>query len=75
MVSLRSLVVSAALVAVPVLAVLGPEEIANGLDTLSRKFQVLQGPAQGITVVDATLIVIDQGSFPVCHLLARFLLL
>ncbi len=65
MVSLRSLVTGAAFIVVPVLAALTPSQIADGLSRLTQQAQDLQGPAQSITIVNAPLIVIGQGPFPV----------
>ncbi len=66
MVSLRSLVIGAALIAAPVLAALTPTQIADSLSALTKQAQDLQPVAQSITIVNAPLIVIGQGPFPVC---------
>jgi hypothetical protein len=65
MVSLRSLVAGAALMAAPIMAALTPAQIADGLKSLTVKSQALQGPAQSITIVNAPLIIIGQGPLPV----------
>ena len=66
MVSLRSLVVGAAVIVAPVLAALAPSQIADGLNALSKQAQDLQPVAQSITLINAPLIIIGQGPFPVC---------
>jgi hypothetical protein len=66
MVSLRSLITAAALIAAPVMAALSPQQINEGLGRLTQKVQDLQEPASSITIVNAPLIVIGQGPFPVC---------
>lgn len=42
-----------------------PQQIADGLASITQKFQTLQAPAQSITILNAPLIVIGQGPFPV----------
>ena len=66
MVSLRSLVVGAAFIVAPVLAALTPSQIADGLKALSQQAVDLQPVAQSITIINAPLIIIGQGPFPVC---------
>lgn len=66
MVSLRSLVTGAvALMAATVNAALTPQQIADGINRITEKSRALQEPAQSITIVNAPLIVIGQGPFPV----------
>ena len=65
MVSLRSLVAGAALMAASVLAAATPQQIADGIRAITQKSQALQPVAQSITVLNAPLIVIGQGPFPV----------
>lgn len=67
MVSLRSLVAGVALIAAPVMAALTPGQLADGIKILTTKSQALQAPAQSITLLNAPLIVIGQGPFPVCR--------
>lgn len=66
MVSLRSLIGAAALMAAPVMAALSPTQLTDGLKKLTTMAQDLQAPAQAITIVNAPLIIIGQGPFPVC---------
>ncbi len=66
MVSLRSLVAGAALIVAPVMAALSPAQLTEGLNKLTSQAQGLQSVAQSITIVNAPLIVIGQGPFPVC---------
>jgi hypothetical protein len=65
MVSLRSLVAGAALIAAPVMAALTPTQLTSGLDSLKKLALDLQGPASQITVINAPLIIIGQGPLPV----------
>ncbi len=71
MVSLRSLVIGAAALAAPVMAAITPTQWADGIKRLTAQSQDLQGPAQSITLVNAPLIIIGQGPFPVCSGLCR----
>ncbi|KAL2194703.1 UVI-1 [Corynascus similis CBS 632.67] len=64
MVSLRSLVAGAALMAASVLAAATPQQITDGIRMITQKSQALQPVAQSITVLNAPLIVIGQGPFP-----------
>lgn len=41
-----------------------PQQIADGINSLTQKSSALQGPAQSITILNAPLIVIGQGPFP-----------
>ncbi|KAI1129343.1 hypothetical protein F5Y10DRAFT_238398 [Nemania abortiva] len=41
-----------------------PQQIADGIKSITQKSQALQGPAQSITILNAPLIVIGQGPFP-----------
>jgi hypothetical protein len=70
MVSLRSLVAGAALIAAPVMAALTPTQLTTSLDSLKQLALDLQGPASQITIINAPLIIIGQGPFPVCLSLA-----
>ncbi|GAP87006.1 putative uvi-1 protein [Rosellinia necatrix] len=47
------------------MAALTPQQLADGIKSLTQKSQRLQAPAQSITIVNAPLIVIGQGPFPV----------
>ncbi|KAK2766778.1 hypothetical protein FQN54_006092 [Arachnomyces sp. PD_36] len=53
-----------AVMSVTALAAATPQQIADGLKSITQKSQELQGPAQSITVVNAPLIVIGKGPFP-----------
>ncbi len=66
MVSFRSLIAGAALIAAPVMAAATAEQVAASLKSLTNKASALQGPAQAISIVNAPLIIIGQGPFPVC---------
>jgi hypothetical protein len=66
MVSLRSLAAGAVLIAAPIIAALSPADVVGGLAQLTGKSQALQAPAQSISIVNAPLIIIGQGPFPVC---------
>ena len=50
MVSLRSLVVGVALIAVPVMAVFTPTQVANGIDQLTGQTQALEPIANSISI-------------------------
>lgn len=65
MVSLRSLVAGAALMAAPIMAALTPAQIVDGTNSLTEKSRALLGPAESINLVNSPLIVIGQGPFPV----------
>jgi len=67
MVSLRSLVAGVALIAAPVMAALTPAQLVDGINMLTSKSQALQAPANSITIINAPLIIIGQGPFPVCR--------
>lgn len=41
-----------------------PQQIADGIKSITQKSQALQAPAQSITILNAPLIVIGQGPFP-----------
>jgi hypothetical protein len=73
MVSFRSLVAGVACLAAPVMAALTPLQISDGLKKVTQLSRDLQGPAQSITILNAPLIVIGQGPFPVCFRSHRFL--
>lgn len=66
MVSLRSLITSAALIAAPVMAALTPMQLSDGINMVTKQSRDLQPVAQSITLVNAPLIVLGQGPFPVC---------
>ncbi|KAK4246900.1 hypothetical protein C7999DRAFT_15014 [Corynascus novoguineensis] len=63
MVSLRSLVASAALMAAPVLAALTPQQITDGIKLMAQKTYALHKPAQSITTANP-LVIIGGGPFP-----------
>ncbi|KAI1116443.1 UVI-1 [Nemania sp. NC0429] len=46
------------------MAGLTPQQIADGLNTLTQKSTALQGPAQSITLVNALLFPLGQGPYP-----------
>ncbi|KAI0541940.1 hypothetical protein GGR58DRAFT_454516 [Xylaria digitata] len=46
------------------MASLSPQQIADGIKSITTKSQALQAPAQSITILNAPLIVIGQGPFP-----------
>lgn len=54
-----------ALCGTAVMGSLTPQQIADGLSSMTQKTQALQAPAQSITLINAPLIVIGQGPFPV----------
>ncbi|KAK3898510.1 hypothetical protein C8A05DRAFT_47201 [Staphylotrichum tortipilum] len=65
MVSLRYFVTGAiALVAATVNAAATPQQIADGINSITQKSSALQGTAQSISVLNAPLIIIGQGPFP-----------
>ncbi|KAK4460561.1 hypothetical protein QBC42DRAFT_205529 [Cladorrhinum samala] len=65
MVSLRTLFTSAAaMLAVPALAAITPEEMVTNINRLTEKSKALQAPAQSISLLNAPLIIIGQGPFP-----------
>ena len=69
MVSLRSLIAGVVLVAAQVTAVFTPAQLTAGLNQLASKSQALQSTANGITLLNAPLIIVGLGPFPVyCHL-------
>ncbi|KAI1826794.1 UVI-1 [Xylaria intraflava] len=41
-----------------------PQQIADGIKSITQKSQALEAPAQSITIVNAPLIIIGQGPFP-----------
>jgi len=66
MVSIRSLFTSAvAMMALPVMGAVTPQQIAGTLKDITDLSLKLQKPAQAITIVNAPLIIIGQGPFPV----------
>ena len=65
MVSFRSLIVGVALTAAHVMAVFTPAQLADGIDQLASKSQALQPIANSITLINAPLIIIGLGPFPV----------
>ncbi|RWA14324.1 hypothetical protein EKO27_g816 [Xylaria grammica] len=46
------------------MAALSPQQIADGIKSITTKSQALQAPAQSITILNAPLIAIGQGPFP-----------
>ncbi|KEZ44983.1 hypothetical protein SAPIO_CDS2369 [Scedosporium apiospermum] len=67
---LKSVVTAMALTVTTVLGNLAPQQIVDGLDSLTAKAVALQPVAQSITILNAPLIVIGQGPFP--QLIAGF---
>ncbi|KAI1358120.1 UVI-1 [Xylaria arbuscula] len=53
-----------ALMASSAMAALSPQQIADGLKTITDQSAAIKAPAQSITIVNAPLIVIGQGPFP-----------
>lgn len=53
-----------ALMASSAMAALSPQQIADGLKTITDQSAAIKNPAQSITIVNAPLIVIGQGPFP-----------
>jgi hypothetical protein len=66
MVSIRSLVTGAALIAAPVMATLSPVELAESIKGFTKKCQAVQDPVQSITLTNAPLIALGRGPLPVC---------
>ncbi|KAH6624010.1 hypothetical protein B0J18DRAFT_427058 [Chaetomium sp. MPI-SDFR-AT-0129] len=64
MISLRSLIAGAAVLAAPVMAALSATQVTDGLNKVTQKSLELQPVADSITVVNAPLFVIGQGPFP-----------
>ncbi|KAK3304735.1 UVI-1 [Chaetomium strumarium] len=64
MVSLRSLVTGAALIAAPVMATLSPAELVDRINELTKKSEALHAPVQSITLTSAPLIALGQGPLP-----------
>lgn len=65
MISLAKLFTVALAATSVVIAAASPQQVADGIKSLTQKSQDLQGPAQSITIVNTPLIVIGQGPFPV----------
>lgn len=65
MVSLKKIVAAVIAITIPVTAVKYPAEVVKCIQGLTQKSQALQGPAQSISLVNAPLILIGQGPFPV----------
>jgi hypothetical protein len=66
MVSFRTLMCAAVAVATtPSLAAITPHQTVSNLRTLTTKAQALQAPASSISIVNAALIVIGLGPYPV----------
>lgn len=72
MVSSRKLLVSAAALAAPTNAVLTPAQIVGSIQVLTTKSQLLQAPAQSITILNAPLVIVGLGPFPVRDHVCRF---
>ncbi|KFY04321.1 hypothetical protein V491_09388 [Pseudogymnoascus sp. VKM F-3775] len=64
MISLPKLFTAALAATSVVIAAATPQQIADGIKSITQKSQALQAPAQSITIVNAPLIVIGQGPFP-----------
>ncbi|KAI1827273.1 UVI-1 [Xylaria intraflava] len=62
---LFSKIFSGLAMAASAMAAATPQQIADGINSITQKSQALQTPAQSITVLNAPLIVIGQGPFPV----------
>ena len=66
MVFLRSLVAALGFIIAPVTAVFTAAQLASSIDGLSTIAQGLQPTANSITVLNAPLIVVGLGPYPVC---------
>ncbi len=68
MVSIHSTLIRAvAFLALSATADTTPQQVADDINQLSQKSQALQGTAQSITVLNAPLIVLEEGPFRVCQ--------
>jgi hypothetical protein len=67
MVSLRSLVAGIAFIVVPIIATLTPSQVADGLEQMAHESLALEPTANSISILNAPLIIIGQGPFPVRH--------
>lgn len=65
MISLPKLFTAALAATSVVFAAATPDQISAGLKSLTQKAANLQGPAQSISIINAPLIIIGQGPFPV----------
>ncbi|KAH6626483.1 hypothetical protein B0J18DRAFT_424929 [Chaetomium sp. MPI-SDFR-AT-0129] len=65
MVSLRSVFAGAVLLAAPIMAALSATQLADGLNTLTNKLEGIKPDVERITIVNAPLITLGQGPFPV----------
>lgn len=65
MVALGKFFASVAALAAPINAVLTPAQIVGSIQLLTAKSQMLQTPAQSITLLNAPLIVFGLGPLPV----------
>ncbi len=65
MISLAKLFTAALAATSVVIAAASPQQIATGINSLTQKSAALQGPAQSISIINAPLIIIGQGPFPV----------
>ncbi|OBT69177.1 hypothetical protein VE03_02033 [Pseudogymnoascus sp. 23342-1-I1] len=64
MISLPKLFTAALAATSVVIAAATPQQVSDGLKSLTQKAQALQAPAQSISIVNAPLILIGQGPFP-----------
>lgn len=65
MISLPKLFTAALAATSVVIAAATPRQIADGIKSLTQKSQALKAPAETITIINAPLIIIGQGPFPV----------
>ncbi|KAK2755043.1 hypothetical protein FQN54_006571 [Arachnomyces sp. PD_36] len=61
---LLSKIFAGAVMATSALAALTPQQIVDGIGSLTSKAQEIQAPATEISIVNAPLIIIGQGPFP-----------
>ena len=66
MVCLRSFVVGVVLAAAPAAAYFTATQVAQHLDQLTSISVGLEGTAQSVSILNAILIVINAGPYPVC---------
>ncbi|KAH6649552.1 hypothetical protein F5144DRAFT_635289 [Chaetomium tenue] len=61
MVSFRSLIASATLIATPLMAALTPTQLYDAIDKMAQDSHDLQAVAESVTVVNAQLVYVEQG--------------
>lgn len=66
MISLRSFIAGAAVLAAPVMAAVSVAQVSDGLNKMTQKSLDLKPVADSISLANAPLIVLGQGPFPVC---------